>query len=206
MVFQYFVVFFAFYGRGYILTGMKAFVVTRRHLSAAVVAVLGTIMLQAPVSAQPFGKGVYSADVPYGSATSLAISFSTSVGMTLMSNGSTLSGNGSHVITVTSTDVVGYDLYIKASTTTSMTSSSFSIAATSSSVPAALSVNTWGYNTTGSTTDFRGITLQDVAVKTATGPYKNGDSTTITYGALVDISKGSGAYTVDLTYTAVGKS
>ena len=42
-------------------------------------------------------------------------------------------------------------------------------------------------------------------IKNASGPYKNGDDTTVTYGAITSITKSAGAYTVSVVYTAVAK-
>jgi hypothetical protein len=160
----------------------------------------------APVSASPFGKGVFGADVPFGSLTSLSINFSGSVGMILTSSGGNLSGTGSQVITITSTDVVGYSLYVHSPTTTAMTSGSNTIPASSNTTAGPLSVGTWGYNASGSTTNFIGLTTAPVLVRDRSGPFKNGDPTTVTYGTLVPTNKQSGTYLVDITYTAVGKS
>jgi hypothetical protein len=77
------------------------------------------------------------------------------------------------------------------------------ILASGNSSPASLSTNTWGYNTTGSTTNFVGMTTSPIEIKTASGPYTTGDTTTITYGALTDITKSAGNYTVHVVYTAV---
>ena len=95
---------------------------------------------------------------------------------------------------------------IKAATSTSMSNGTDTIGASGNGSPAALSTNTWGYNTSGSTTNFKGMTLSDVSIHSATGPFKNGDDTTVTYGAQVDTTKSAGTYTVDVTYTAVGQS
>ena len=157
-------------------------------------------------SAQPFGKGVYGADVPFGSLTSLSIGLSNSVAMVLSPSGGNLAGTGSHVVTITSLDVVGYSLYINNPTNTDMVNGSFTIPASGNSTGSPLTLNTWGYNTTGSTTNFIGLTTSQVLLTDRTGPYKNGDDTTVTYGAYIDTTKGSGTYTVDVTYTAVGKS
>lgn len=155
------------------------------------------------VLASPFGQGVFGADVPFGSATSLAIALGGNVSLSLTPNGSNFEGSGSHTITVTSTDVVGYELYIYADGSTAMSNGTDTIPASANVSPSNLAVNTWGYNTTGSTSNFKGITTSPVVLKTAAGPYKNGDNTTVTYGVLTNITKSSGAYTTNVTYTAV---
>lgn len=183
--------------------------VSRLYRSGVVVSIAVLTCLQlatvTPAVASPFGKGVFGADVPFGSLTSLSIDLSGSVGMALTPSGPNLSGTGSHVVTVTSIDVVGYDLYMHNPTTTDMTNGSDTIAASSHTVAAPLTVNSWGYNTDGSS-DFIGLTTSPVLINDRDGPFKNGDDTTVTYGALVDTSKGSGDYTVGVTYTAIGKS
>jgi hypothetical protein len=154
------------------------------------------------VAASPFGQGVFGAQVPFGSLTSLTISLGGNVSLNLTPSGSTFVGSGSHTITVTSTDVVGYSLYIYGAGTTSMTNGTDTIPASSNTAAGALTTNTWGYNTDGST-DYIGLTTHPVLFKTATGPYESGDNTTVTYGVLTDITKSEGSYNATVTYTAV---
>jgi hypothetical protein len=165
---------------------------------------LCTVLSVAPsAAASPFGQGVFGADVPFGSLTSLTIALGSDVSLNLAPNGSVFEGSGSHTITVTSTDVVGYDLYIYGAGTTNMVNGSDTIAASGNSSPSTLAANTWGYNIAGSTSNFKGLTTTPVLLKTATGPYKNGDDTTVTYGVKTDITKTEGSYTASVTYTAV---
>src|SRR5690606_11335722 len=100
----------------------------------------------------------------------------------------------------------GYKLYVNATSSTTLSNGTDTLAASSNDTPDALALNTWGYNTSGSTSDFTGMTLSQVLLKDANGPYKNGDDTTVTYGAYVDMTKSSGTYTTDITYTAIGES
>lgn len=155
--------------------------------------------------ASPFGQGVFGADVPFGSATSLAIDLGGNVTMTLAPSGGNFSGTSSHIVTITSTDVVGYYLYAHAIGSSSMTNGSYSIAASSNGSAAPLSVGTWGYNTTGSTTNFLGMGTTSSLLKNASGPFKNGDATTVTYGALASNTQEAGNYSVSVAYTAVAK-
>ena len=155
--------------------------------------------------ASPFGQGVFGADVPFGSGTSLAIALGGNVSMTLTPSGSTMSGSGSHTITVTSTDVVGYRLYIYSPTSTALTNGSETIPASANVSLGALALNTWGYNTNAST-NYIGVRSSPVVLKDANGPYKNGDNTTVKYGAYASVTKGAGAYTTGVVYTAVAKS
>lgn len=163
------------------------------------------VILQQPALAQPFGIGIYGADVPFGNLTSISINLGTSVSMTLTPSGPNLYGSGSQVVTVTSTDVVGYGLYIHNPTTTSMSNGTDTITASSNVTAAPLAVNSWGYNTDGSS-NYIGLTTTPTLINDRTGPYKSGDSTTVTYGALTSTSKSDGTYTIGVTYTAVGKS
>lgn len=180
----------------------------RLKITSGLLATLTTVWLALPsslVSAQPFGKGVYGADVPFGSLTTLSIGLSNTVGMTLTPSGANLYGTGSHVVTITSLDVVGYELYTHNPADTSMSNGTDTIAASGNTTGAPLAINTWGYNIDGSS-HFVGLTTSQELLRNEDGPFKNGDDTTVTYGALVDKTKSSGTYTVDITYTAIGKS
>jgi hypothetical protein len=177
----------------------------RIYRGLAVLAVLFGLLSFAPAaSASPFGEGVFGADVPFGSVTSLSINLGGNVALSLTPSSGTLSGTGSHTITVTSTDVVGYSIYIYSAGSTNMSNGTDTIPASSNGTASTLSTNTWGYNATGSTTNFLGITTVPKLLKTATGPYKSGDNTTVTYGVLTDVSKSNGTYTTNVTYTVVG--
>jgi hypothetical protein len=167
---------------------------------------IGGIGFASVANASPFGQGVFGADVPFGSATSISINLSGNVPITLAPSGGNFTGTGSHVVTVTSTDVVGYYLYAHTTSGTSMTNGAASIPASSNNSAAPLSVGSWGYNTTGSTTNFLGMPASSVVIKDATGPYKSGDPTTVTYGALTSGTQEAGTYNVAVTYTAVAKN
>ena len=174
---------------------------------AVLVAAMLVVTSSYSAYASPFGQGVFSADVPFGSDTSMSISLGGNVQLTTTDDGGgTFSGNGAHTVTVTSTDVVGYRLYVYAPASTALTNGSESIPASSNTVLGSLATNTWGYNTTGSTTNFVGVTNEPVTIKDATGPHKTGDATTVTYGVKVSSTKGAGDYTTNVVYTAVGKS
>jgi hypothetical protein len=164
--------------------------------------VIAVLAVAPTVAASPFGQGVFGAHVPFGAVTSLSISLGGNVNLTLTPSGGTLSGSGSHTITVTSTDVVGYSLYIYSAGSTNMSNGTDTIAASSNGSLAPLSTNTWGYNTDGSS-NYLGITTTPTLLKTATGPYETGDNTTVKYGVLTNFSKSSGSYTTTVTYTAV---
>lgn len=167
---------------------------------------IAALVSATPVGASPFGQGVFGADVPFGSMTSLAINLGGDVALPLTPNGANFSGTSSHVVTVTSTDVVGYYLYTHTTGSPTMTNGAATIPASSNSSPAPLTVGTWGYNTTGSTTNFLGMGATSVLLTDANGPYKSGNPTTITYGALVSGTQAAGSYAVNVTYTAVAKN
>ncbi|HET6746609.1 MAG TPA: hypothetical protein VFH06_00705 [Candidatus Saccharimonadales bacterium] len=177
-----------------------------RKLTVAMLFAIESILLSCPVSASPFGQGKFGADVPFGSMTSISINLGGNVALSLAPSGGNLSGNNSHVVTVTSTDVVGYYLYAHTTDGTAMTNESASIPASSNSSDAPLSIGSWGYNTTGSTSDFLGMNASSVLLKDAAGPYKSGDPTTVTYGALVSNTQAAGTYSIGVTYTAVAKN
>lgn len=84
-----------------------------------------------------------------------------------------------------------------------MSNGTDTIPASANGSPSSLANNTWGYNTSGSTSNFIGVTTSPVLLKTAAGPYKTGDNTTVTYGVTTDITKSAGAYATNVTYTAV---
>lgn len=171
--------------------------------------VLGVVFfsLPSPAGASPFGWGVFGANVPFGSSTSLSIALGGNVTITMTPDGSNnYKGTGSHTVTITSTDVVGYQLFVHATSSTGMTSGSASIPASSNSTPAVLALNSWGYNITGSTTNFVGMLATNTLIKDASGPFTNGDPTTVTYGAYVDPAQPAGTYSAAVTYTAVAKN
>jgi len=154
------------------------------------------------VAASPFGQGVFGAQVPFGSLTSLTIALGGNVNLSLTPSGGTFTGSGSHTITVTSTDVSGYNLYIYGASGTSMSNGTDTIPASSNTSAGPLSTNTWGYNTDASS-NYLGLTGNPVLLKNAAGPYETGDNTTVTYGVLTDVTKSEGDYSVSVTYTVV---
>ena len=185
---------------------MKLPRVTALHLMFASLAVVVCQGAQQVAVAQPFGVGLFGENVPFGSETSLSIALSSSADVPLTPSGGTFSGTGSHTITVTSTDVVGYDLYVNTTAGTAMSNGTDTIPASANTTPAALSTNSWGYNTTGSTTNFKGMTATQALINSGTGPFTSGAATSATYGALIDITKSAGTYSVNVTYTAIGRT
>lgn len=154
------------------------------------------------LQASPYGAGVYNADVPYGGETSLAIATSGNVSIQVTPIEAGTLGTASNNVTVTSTDVVGYKLYISSLTSTDMTNGAATIPASSNVTPASLATNTWGYNTDASS-NFAGSTTTETLIKNASGPYSSGDVTAVTYGVKVDNNKPAGNYITTVVYTAV---
>lgn len=182
------------------------FEVKKWHLGAATFGFAVCLLGQQAAVASPFGVGVFGEDVPFGSETSISIGLSNNVDTNPTPSGGNLFGTGSHTVTVTSTDVVGYDLYVNATSSTAMSNGGSTIAASANATPSALALNSWGYNTTGSTSNFIGMTGTQALLNSGTGPFKNGVATTVTYGTYIDTSKASGVYSVGVTYTAVGRT
>lgn len=184
---------------------MKRFAVCKVHFSLSVIAILsGFLLLQRTTYATPFGQGDFG-DSTFGSLTSLSMSFSGNVTVNLSPNGGNFEGSGSHTVTVTTNDAVGYRLYLLAPTSTNLTiaGGGHTIASSANSTPAALAVNTWGFNTSGSTTNFQRLLATPQEIKVTSEPATTGDNTTVTYGAKTDITKAAGTYTGSVTYTAV---
>jgi hypothetical protein len=153
-------------------------------------------------SASPFGQGNFGADVPFGSLTSISISLGGDVSLSLVPSGGNFTASGSSTVTVTSTDVNGYYLYIYSAGNSSLAGGSASIPASSNTSEAPLAVDTWGYNTDASS-NYIGLTTSPVLLTNATGPFETGDTTTVTYGVLTSIVTPEDTYTGNVTYTAV---
>lgn len=186
---------------------VNKFMVSRIHLSLVLLLLFCSFALQQSAFATPFGQGVFGANTPFGSQTSLSLSLSGDVNISLTPSGGTFVGNASGTVTVTSNDAVGYVLYVYSPTSTTMSrvGGGDSIPASGNGSPSSLSTNTWGYNTSGSTTNFVGMLTTPTIIKDADGPYTSGDGTTVTYGVLTDSHKTSGSYSVGVVYTAVPK-
>jgi hypothetical protein len=152
--------------------------------------------------AAPYGAGKYDANVPYGGQTALSIATDGNVTIPISASNSGTLATGMSTVTVTSSDVVGYKLYLRALGATTMTNGSSTLAASANATPAPLAVDTWGYNTDASS-NFVGPALTDTLIKSVTGPVTSGSVTTFTYGVKIDFAKSAGAYTGTILYTAV---
>jgi len=153
--------------------------------------------------AQPYGKGLYSAAVKYDNETRLSISTNASLDIPITpTSGGTLA-TGLNAITVTSTDVMGYKLYIRSLSNTYMNNLGAQLPASTNTSPgAALATNTWGYKTP-ELTNYVGITATDTLIHSATTPFSSGEITNVTYGIYVNMEKPAGNYVADVVYTAV---
>jgi hypothetical protein len=184
---------------------MKHINISKIHFIFVSLLLFCCLLLQQPAHATLFGQGVFGANNPFGSLTDLSMSFSGNVNVNLSPSGGNFEGSGSHIVTVTTNDAVGYRLYVYSPTSSNMTliGGSDTIAASGNSSPSSLAVNTWGFNTSGSTTNFQGMLTSPTEIKVASGPYTSGDNTTVTYGTKTDITKPAGSYVVSVVYTAV---
>jgi hypothetical protein len=173
------------------------------RLSLTVVGLLIALSFSGVTYASPYGQGYYSAQVPYGSQTSLSINIGSNVSFNLVPSGPNYSASGSQTITVISTNVVGYQLYVYDPTSTSMVDGSNTIPASSNVTEAALSVNSWGYNSDGSS-NYIGLTTTPVLLASYSGPFETGNTTTVNYGVLVSATQPAGNYTASVYLTAIG--
>lgn len=173
-------------------------------------ALVNVLALSAVSYAQPYGVGLYNENIPYGSQTALTISTdavggSVAIPTITPAEGGSL-GTVDNTVTITSTDVIGYKLYIRALDSTDMNNLGTPLPASSNIYenPATtpLAVNTWGYNINGSVINFYGMTLIDQLIRSTTVPV-SGENTTITYGMKIDMAKPAGNYSVGVVYTAV---
>jgi len=158
------------------------------------------LLSSASVFASPYGAGLYGENVPYGGETSLTIATDGNVTIPITPSDTGNQATANNAITVTSTDVIGYKLYIRATATALDHGGGYTIPAVGA--PGALSVNTWGYNIDAGAS-YTGITTSDVLLLDALIPYPSGNVTTVTYGVKIDNTKPAGNYTTTVIYTAV---
>jgi len=159
--------------------------------------------------AQPYGEGLYGI-TKYGSQTSITISANSGVtipDITPIQSGTI--GTGASIITVASTDVMGYKLYISAYPNTYMNNLGYHIqpSAHTYTYPnvndTGLEVDHWGFNTDGGA-NFAGLTAinTDNLIYSTNAPTP-GHDTTVTYGLNVDFAAPAGQYSAQVIYTAV---
>ena len=169
----------------------------------ALCGILCFVSLPGVASAAPFGAGTFGNNTPFGSTTSLGIALSGDVNLGLALNGGTLAGTGSTTLTVTSTAAEGYGLYMYADGSSDMVNGGSAIPASANGTASPLASNTLGYNTSGSSTNFLGLTTLPTLIRQGSGPFTSGDSTTVTFGVDADTTKEAGNYSVSIIYTAV---
>lgn len=161
------------------------------------------VVMSSPIIclAQPYGKGLYGI-IKYGSETSLSISTNGNISIPITPDTSGVLATGSSNVTVTSTDAKGYKLYIRPLNSTNMNNLGTLLPTSANATLAPLAVNTWGYNTDGSS-NFLGANISDTLIKSVSTPMVSGDLTTVTYGLKLDMAKPAGNYTTTIVYTAV---
>ena len=175
----------------------------RKSIVGAIVCLATLCGIAGSAFANPYGSGTYNANIPYGGETSLSLTTSGTITINLTPSTSGVLSTGTDSVTVTSSDVVGYKLYIRdKDANTNLVNGSFNISASGNASPAVLANDTWGYNTDGSS-NFTGLTTSDTMLKDANGPFTGGDNTTITYGVKATLATASGKYTDTIQYTVV---
>jgi hypothetical protein len=162
--------------------------------------------------AQPYGIGLYN-QTTYGNQTSISITtdaVANNIDMptiTPIAGGATVTKN--NTVTVTSTDVKGYKLYINAKDNTYMDNLGAHLPASSLTYTypsvngTGLQLDTWGFNTNQGA-NFAGLTLGQVMIDTYASPtLVTGRNTVVTYGIKLDFAMPAGEYTGYVVYTAV---
>lgn len=182
------------------------------------------VLVVAPVYANTYGSGTYGS-CQYGSCSiSLTSSGSVNINVTPSQNGTCTINNGS--VSVSTDDSSGYSLTIQDnSTDNALISGTYSIASTSGtfSLPIPLTANSWGYrvDNTGSfgpgptsqqnnvplnSTKFAQIpsasSSPDMIIDNPTATDST-QTTNIWYGVCANMSTASGAYSTQVTYTAI---
>lgn len=164
--------------------------------------ITSTFVINITAFASPYGAGLYGENVPYGGQTNLTISNGGNVSIAVNPTVAGVLGKASGTVTVTSTDVVGYKLYASSVGSTNMSNGGTVLPASANGSQAPLATNTWGYNLDASS-NFIGMTTSNALLLSFTGPAKLGNTTTVTYGAMIDLTKKAGTYSTNVLYTAV---
>ena len=154
------------------------------------------------VHAQPYGKGYYGDLVPYGSETTLSITTSSNVTMQVTPTDNATLGTGDGVVTVETTDTMGFTVYIQALGSTDLTNGGAVIPASSNTIYGPLATNTWGYNVANLPGEFMGIKLTNEWINGFSCPCVGPTDTFVTYGVMIDNNKPAGNYTTGVVYTA----
>lgn len=168
------------------------------------IAVAGGVLSPVIASAATDSSTVSATVAPVISVTSNG-----TVPISVTPTGSGAEATGTDTVTVNSNNPTGYNLTLNDSdaTLTMVGSNGGTLAATSGTyaAPAALDMNSWGYNLDASA-NYTGVsaTAQNIASTTAVSG-AGGDDVSVTYGVKVDTSVPAGTYTDAVTYTATVK-
>lgn len=177
----------------------------REKTIISTIILLSSVLLISTSYAAPYGKGIYNSVLPYGSQTALSIMTSGDVTIPVTPTGNGALSTGVSTVTVTSTDVSGYKLYIRSLNDTAMNNQGATIPSSVNISPDSLANNTWGYNTDDSA-NFVGMALSDTLIRSVSTPTPFGSTTNVTYGLKVDMKKPAGDYSTEVVYTAVPQS
>jgi hypothetical protein len=196
---------------------MKQIVKNSLVASSSLLALVGLVFvptLQASAAADNDPTTITATIAPMITMTAGA-----TVGFTLTPSTGVAESNGSNVVSVSTNNSTGYYLSIAdQDATLTLTNGANTIAASANTyaTPATLATNTWGYaipggnfsavytsqtDVTTSTLKYTGITASAQTIKTTATTATN-DTTTVWYGAKVDTSKPTGAYTDSITFVA----
>lgn len=158
-------------------------------------------------------------------ATAISMSTSGTVALAVTPVSSGSSTSASDTVSVSTNDSLGYNLTLSTSSaTTTLANGANTIAASAGTyaAPATLANNTWGYRVDNVGTFGAGPTAAQTNVATLSGTWAavpasgsaqqikstsaiaSNDATTVWYGVKTDMSKPSGTYTNNITYTATG--
>lgn len=195
-----------------------------KKIVPAVVAVSLGIVAISPAVASAVST---TANTTVNATVASAISMSTSGTVTLAvtPTGSGSSTSASDAVSVSTNDSLGYNLTLSTSSaTTTLTNGGNTIAGSAGTYasPVTLANNTWGYRVDGAGTFGAGPTTAQTNVATLSGTWAavpasgsaqqikststtaSNDTTTVWYGVKADMTKPSGTYTNNITYTATG--
>jgi hypothetical protein len=203
-------------------TNMKKQIKSTLALSSAVVAVVGLALVPSvhvdAVTVNPTVRATVGATI---TMTTTSQGNSNNVDFSLAPGASPVLSSASDTITVNTNNTAGYLLTLAdGDATETLTNGANTIAASANTTtaPAALATNTWGFakpgapfdvsysaetNSTTSTTKWAKIpsTGSPYTLKTTAAVATN-DTTTVWYAAKVDSSKPTGTYTDQVVYTA----
>lgn len=186
-------------------------------VGAAVVVVLAPVIASAATD-----TGTTTINATLNSVISLTTS--TNVNLSITPTGAGAASSASDTVTVSTNNATGYNLSLaNTDTNTNLVNGANTIAAHTGTfaAPSTLANNSWGYRVDGAGTFGAGPTAAQTSQANlsgtwagvpssaspqqlkSTGSNSTSDVTTVWYGVKVDTSKPSGAYSDQVTYTAV---